>query len=193
MLEAQNTLAGQLRWLAAVRGIVAILAGIVVFIWPGISLIALVYLFGIYAFMNGILAIVVAFQVRSTTSSWWALLIEGLVGIATGCLTFFWPGITVLVLLMLIAFWAVLLGIFEIAAAFVSHDTMGERWMMGIAGALSLLFGVLMFRHPGAGLLTVIWLIGFYAIIWGITLIACAVQQHGPAPLSHMEHERYKL
>lgn len=189
MLEMQGTYGRQLRWLAAVRGIVAILAGIVVFFWPGISLLALIYLFGLYALINGVLAIIAALQVRAIISSWWALLIEGLVGIATGCITFFWPGITVLVLLMLIAIWAMLLGIFEIAAAFVSYGSMGERWLTGVAGALSVLFGLLMFRHPGVGLLTVIWLIGFYAIVWGIMLIAFAMQARGATPVSSLGPE----
>lgn len=178
MLEVQNTLAGQLRWTAALRGIVAILFGIVALVWPAISFLVLVYLFGWYALINGVLALVTAFQVRTQISSWWGLLLEGLVGIVIGLLTFFWPGITGLVLLLLIAIWAVILGICEIAAALASNVSAGERWMIGITGALSVVFGILLFTHPGAGLLALSWLIGFYAIMWGIILISYSLQRH---------------
>lgn len=189
MLDVQRTRSSHFHWLAAVRGLIAIAAGILAFVWPGISLVILVYLFGAYALLNGILAIIVAFGVHSIFSAWWALLIEGLVGIAIGVITFFWPHITILVLLLLIAIWAVLLGVFELAVAFTSHAAKGERWMMGVAGALSVLFGVLLFVHPGVGLLTIMWLIGFYAIAWGITLIAYTLQQHGPPARPSLEHE----
>ena len=186
MLAVENVHPGQLRWLAAVRGIVAILFGIAALVWPGISLLILVYLFGAYVLANGLLALFSMFRERRLVSAWWAVLLEGLVGIAAGLVVFLWPGITILVLLMLIAAWAVVLGIFEIAAAFASDKAAGERWMMGIAGALSIIFGILLFRHPGPGLLTVIWLIGFYAIIWGITLIAYSLQRSQKAHLPQM-------
>ncbi|MGH2510072.1 MAG: HdeD family acid-resistance protein [Ktedonobacteraceae bacterium] len=189
MLDAQRNVPGHFRWLAMVRGLVAIAAGIIAFVWPGISLVVLVFIFGAYSLINGVLAIIVAFLARSITSSWWALLIEGLVGIAIGATTFFWPHITIFALLLLIAIWAVLLGIFEISAAFTSHAGTGERWMLGVAGALSILFGVLLLVHPGVGLLTVVWLVGFYAIAWGITLIAHSFQQHGPTAPPSLEHE----
>src|SRR5205807_8228999 len=107
-------------------------------------LIAMVYLFGAFALITGILALIAAFQARRFFSSWWAILIEGLVGIAIGLLAFFWPGITALVLLALIAIWAIITGIFEIAAAFSQEASAGERWMMGIAGLLSIIFGILL-------------------------------------------------
>lgn len=181
MLELQNALSSQVRWLAAVRGIVAILFGIMALVWPGISLLVLVYLFGAYAFVNGVLALISAFRVRPLISMWWAVLLEGLAGIAIGLVTFFSPGITGLGLLLLIAVWAVIVGIFEIATAFSSDASAGERWMTGIAGVLSAVFGVLLFMRPGAGLLALVWLIGFYAIIWGIMLIAYSWQRHGAA------------
>lgn len=188
MFETQNALPSQSRWFAAVRGIVAILFGIIALVWPGISLFVLVYLFGAYVLVNGVFALIGAFQMRSVTSAWWAILIEGLLGIVIGLMTFFWPGMTVLVLLMLIATWAVILGIFEIVAAFASHVSAGERWMSGIAGALSIVFGILLFTRPGPGLLTVIWLIGFYAIVWGILLIAYSLQRHETTAFPQMQH-----
>lgn len=188
MFEADRVRAGQVHWLAAVRGLVAIAAGVLAFVWPGISLVVLMYLFGAYAFINGILAIIVALDMRRVISTWWALLIEGLVGIAAGIATFFWPHLTLVVLFLLIAVWAVLLGIFEIITALASRAAPGARWMVAVAGAFSILFGVFLFLHPGIGILTIIWLIGFYAIAWGITLIAYAFQRHGsPVPPPSVE------
>jgi uncharacterized membrane protein HdeD (DUF308 family) len=177
MLEIKNAVVDQLHWHAAVRGIIAILFGIIALVLPGISLLVLIYLFGAFAMMSGILALIAAFDLRPIISLWWTVLLEGLAGIIIGLITLFWPGITGLVLLLFIAFWAVALGICELAAAFSSSASPSERWMTGIAGALSIVFGILLFTHPGAGLLTVIWLIGFYAIIWGIVLLAYAVQR----------------
>lgn len=179
MLEVRNALIDQLRWQAAVRGILAIIFGILVLVWPGISLLVLVYLFGALALVNGFLALIAAFQLRPILFSVWPLVLEGLAGIAIGLLTFFWPGITSLVLLLLIAIWAVVLGICEIAAAFSSNASAGERWMTGIAGAFSIIFGILLLLQPRAGLLAVVWLIGFYAIIWGIVLISYSMQRRG--------------
>ena len=183
MYEVRGTHPGQVRWLVALRGLVAIFFGIVALIWPGISLVLLVYLFGAYVLANGLLALFSAFRGRQLVSAWWAVLIEGLVGIAAGLLVFFWPHITILVMLMLIASWAIVMGVFEIAAALSSWRTAGERWIMGIAGALSIVFGILLFRHPLPGLLTLIWLLGFYAIVWGIMLIVHALQRREVVPL----------
>jgi uncharacterized membrane protein HdeD (DUF308 family) len=169
---------------SAVRGILAILFGIIALVWPGISLLALTYLFGAYALINGLVAIVSAIRGRSTIKSWWAVLIEGLAGVAIGLLTFFWPHVTILALLLLIATWSVIIGILEIGIAFSSRAATGERWMIGIAGALSIIFGILLFTHPGAGLLAMIWLLGFYSIVWGIILIAHSFQRPRAMPYS---------
>jgi uncharacterized membrane protein HdeD (DUF308 family) len=179
MFEIKNAVYSQLRWHAAVRGILAIIFGILLLVWPGMSLLVLVYLFGAFALVSGFFAVVAAFQLHRDHFLMWSLLLEGLVGIAIGLITFFWPGITSLVLLVLIAIWAIAIGIGEIAAAFSSDASAGERWMTGIAGALSIVFGILLFRQPGAGLLAIVWIIGFYAIIWGIVLISYSMQQHG--------------
>lgn len=187
MLGVRSAPLGQLRWFAALRGISAILFGIIALVWPGISLFVLVYLFGAFAIVNGLLALVAAFRVRQLFSMWWTVLLEGLAGIVIGLLTFFWPGITALLILVFIASWAVFLGICELAAAFSGGSSTGERWMTGIAGALSVVFGILLFARPAAGLLVVIWLIGFYAIVWGIVLVAHALQRHETVALPQME------
>jgi uncharacterized membrane protein HdeD (DUF308 family) len=181
MLETSSARSDQLHWMALARGLVAILFGILAIVWPAISLVILVYLFGAYALVNGIIAVFSAFERHRTSSLWWMVLIEGLFGVAAGLVTFFWPAITAFVLFTLIAIWALALGLCEIIAAFASNASTGERWISALTGVLSILFGILLLARPVVGLLTVIWLIGFYAIMWGIMLLAFAFQKHGTA------------
>ncbi len=105
-------------------------------------------------------------------TNWWMLLLEGIAGVILGILVFIWPGITALVLLFLIAAWAVITGIIELVAAF----TVGMGWLLALAGVLSIVLGIILFARPVAGILSLVWLIGIYAIIWGILLIVRAFQ-----------------
>src|SRR5271166_358478 len=107
---------------------------------------------------------------------WWALLIEGLAGIGVGIITLLWPGITALVLLYLIAFWAVVTGVFEIVAAIRLRKEIRGEWLLALSGVLSVLFGVALIVSPGAGALAVVWLIGAYAIVFGALMIALALR-----------------
>lgn len=157
-------------WLLVLRGVVAILFGLLAFIWPGLTIGALVLLFGIYALIDGVSSIITGVAHRHGRDRWW-LLLEGIASIAFGLLTFFWPGITAFFLLILIASWAVVTGIFEIAAAIRLRKEIEGEWLLGLAGVLSILFGIMMFVQPGAGALALIWIIGSYAILFGILLI----------------------
>lgn len=121
-------------------------------------------------------AIAVSFQERSFLRPWWVLLLEGLAGILFGILAFTWPGETALVLLYLMAAWALVTGVMEIGSAFVVPGTAGQRWGVGLAGLLSLIFGIILIVHPGAGLLAILWLVGIYAIVFGVSLIMYAFQ-----------------
>jgi uncharacterized membrane protein HdeD (DUF308 family) len=162
-------------WVLALRGLCAIIFGILAFVWPGITLGALVLLYGAYALVDGILSIIAAVSKREGSGlPWWALLLQGLLGIAAGIVTFAWPGITALFLLFLIAAWAIVTGIFAIIAAIrLRKEIQGEFWL-ALSGILSVVFGVLLFVRPGAGALTVVWLIGSYAIFFGILLLVLA-------------------
>ena len=162
-------------WVLALRGLCAIIFGILAFVWPGVTLGVLVLLYGAYALVDGVLAIIAALSKRQGSGlPWWALLLEGLLGIAAGLVAFVWPGITALFLLFLIAAWAIVTGIFEIIAAIrLRKEIEGELWL-ALSGIVSILFGVLLFVRPGAGALTVVWLIGTYAIFFGIFLLALA-------------------
>lgn len=169
-------------WALALRGVFAILFGILALIWPGVTLGALVILFGAYALVDGIFALVAAFRAAEAHQRWWPFVWEGLFGIAAGLIAFIYPGITALVLLYIIAFWAILTGIFEISAAIRLRKEIAGEWALGLGGLASLVFGILLVVYPGAGVLTVIWLIGAYAIAFGVLLLVVAFRLRGIGP-----------
>jgi uncharacterized membrane protein HdeD (DUF308 family) len=164
-------------WLVALRGLAAIIFGLLAFIWPGITLSVLILFFGAYALVDGVVAIVVA--VRSGGSNLWVPLLEGIVGIAAGIVAFVWPGLTALALLFVIAGWAILTGVLEVIAAIRLRNVISNEWMLIIAGVLSVLFGALLVAQPGAGALAIVWLIGLYAVLFGITLLALSWRLRG--------------
>jgi uncharacterized membrane protein HdeD (DUF308 family) len=175
-------------WVVALRGIAAVLFGILAFVWPGLTLAVLVILFGAYALVDGILALIAAF--RGETGHRIALALEGIVSVLAGLAAFAWPGLTALVLLYIIAIWAIITGIIEIVEAVRLRQAIhNELWLI-IGGVLSILFGIILIVAPGAGALAVIYLIGAYAVIFGIALLGLAwrLRQHhlgatGEAPL----------
>jgi uncharacterized membrane protein HdeD (DUF308 family) len=161
-------------WTTLFRGIAWILFGIVVFTHPGLSLVTLTLVFGVFALVDGIGNVVNAFGGRQEYKNWWVLLLTGLAGILVGILTFISPGLTALGLLYYIAFWAIATGILGIVAAIhLRKEIEGEFWL-GLAGLASVAFGVLLVARPGAGALTVLWLIASYAIAFGVILIILA-------------------
>ncbi len=153
------------------RGVAAVLFGVLAFLWPGITLAALVIVWGAYALVDGVLSLIAAYRIRDQGKPFWSLVIVGLLGIAPGIVTFIWPGMTALVLLMFIAAWAVVMGVFQIIAAIRLRKEIQNEWLLALSGVLSVLFGIIMFVAPGAGALAVIWVIGAYAIIFGVLLI----------------------
>jgi len=159
-------------WALVLRGLFAVLFGIIALVWPGITLGALVLLYGAYALADGVFAIASVMAGRTWGRPWWSLLVEGLVGIAVGIMTFAWPGITALVLLYLIAAWAFVTGIFEVVAAIRLREEIRGEWLLALSGILSVLFGVALVIWPGAGALALIWVIGAYAIAFGVLMIA---------------------
>lgn len=166
-------------WALVLRGVLAILFGILAFIWPGITATVLVYLFGAYVLLDGIFAVIGAFRQAGERAGWWVLLLEGLAGIGVGILAFIWPGVTATVLVFFIAAWAILTGIFEILAAIRLRREIEGEWLMVLAGLLSVLFGILIFIWPAAGIQAVIWLIGGYAILFGLLLIFLGLRLRG--------------
>ena len=161
-------------WALALRGLVAVLFGLACFVWPLPTLMVLVLLYGAYALADGVFAVAAALAGRAQGSHWWALLLEGLLGIAVGVITFFWTDITAVALLYLIAFWAIVTGILEIVAAVRLRAYIAGEWALALSGVLSILFGLLLLIWPGATALALIWVIGAYAILFGILLFALA-------------------
>jgi uncharacterized membrane protein HdeD (DUF308 family) len=168
-------------WALALRGVAAVLFGIMAFAWPGMTLGVLVLLYGAYALVDGVLAIIAAVAGRTSGMPWWALLLEGVLGITVGILTFAWPGITALVLLYLIAAWAVATGVFEVVAAIRLRREIRGEWLLALSGIISVLFGIALVINPVGGALAVVWLIGAYAIAFGVLLIALGFRLRGAA------------
>lgn len=158
-------------WTLLLRGILAVIFGILTFVYPGITLLVLTMLFGAYALVDGIFAVVAAVSAPEGQKRWWVTLLEGIVGIIVGVLTFFMPGLTALGLLHLIAIWAIITGIFEIVAAIRLRKQITGEWLLILSGAVSVLFGLLIVLMPGAGALAVVWWIGAYTIVFGILFI----------------------
>src|SRR5579884_458842 len=147
-------------WQLILRGILAIVFGFLMFIWPHIGLIVLLALFGAWVFVDGLFDIAAAFEERRTQSRWWILLLEGLTGIIIGILTFVW---------------AIITGIFEIVAAIWLSRAIRGEWWLALAGILSVIFGLIMFFSPRSFALAIVWLIAAYAIIFGIVLLIRAM------------------
>lgn len=161
-------------WLLLLRGLVAIIFGVLAWVQPGITLAALVLLFGAYSMADGVLCLWTATTGPKGHEYWWLLLLQGLVGIGIGFLTFFAPGITALALLFYIAIWAIATGVLEIAAAIRLRKEIDNEWLLLVAGLASVAFGILLAAQPAAGALAVLWLIGSYAILFGVLLLILA-------------------
>jgi uncharacterized membrane protein HdeD (DUF308 family) len=166
-------------WLIALRGVVAILFGVMTFAWPGITLLVLLYMYGFYALIDGITAFAAAFAGRGQEAPLWFLILVGVVGIGVGILTFFWPGVTATVLLVFIGIWAIMKGLFEIIAAIALRKEIENELFLALGGVLSVLFGIVLLVRPGAGALAVLWLIGSFAIIFGVLSIIFALRLKG--------------
>jgi uncharacterized membrane protein HdeD (DUF308 family) len=166
-------------WALAVRGAVAIIFGLIALLLPGLTLVALVILFGAYSLVDGVFAVAAAVRAAETHHRWVWLLVEGVAGILTGIVTFLWPGITAFVLLYLIAIWAFVTGILEVIAGFHLRGHLLNEWMLILGGVASVIFGVLLIVQPLAGALALAWLIGAYALVFGILMLMLAFRMRG--------------
>jgi uncharacterized membrane protein HdeD (DUF308 family) len=153
-------------WVFVVRGVIAILFGLAALIWPGITVSVLIVIYGIYALADGIRAMCGLLAGRRY-AVWWAQLLQGLLGIAAGLIALAWPGITALALLWVIAFWAILTGVMQIAAAITLRNEIDNEWFLILGGFLSVALGVAFMILPVAGILSLVWLLGIYAILFG--------------------------
>jgi uncharacterized membrane protein HdeD (DUF308 family) len=165
-------------WALLVRGLAAVLFGLAALFWPGLTLLVLVTFFGAYALVDGIFALVAGLR-GSEARRRWLLLAEGVLGVLAGLITFFWPGITALVLLYIIAFWAIFTGILEVMIAISLRREIENEWLMALSGVLSILFGLALAVLPGVGLLSLVWLMGVYALVFGIALVVLGFRVRG--------------
>ena len=163
-------------WLILLRGLAAITFGVLAWFQPGLTLAALVLLFGAYALADGILAVWTAVSGRAVHEDWWVLLLIGLLGVGIGLLAFILPGLTALAIVFYIAIWAVATGVLEIVAAIRLRREIKNEWWLILAGLISVVFGAVLMASPGAGALTLLWLIASFAFVYGVFLVMLAIK-----------------
>jgi uncharacterized membrane protein HdeD (DUF308 family) len=163
-------------WMFLVRGLVAIAFGVLAILLPGLTVLALVLLYGAYALVDGLFALVAAFRGRARAGSRWWLALVGVLGIVAGIVTFFWPALTVLVLVTVIGAWSLARGLLEIVGAITLRKEIKNEWLLILHGAAAMLFGIVVLFRPAAGALALIWLIGALAIASGVLLVGFALR-----------------
>jgi uncharacterized membrane protein HdeD (DUF308 family) len=161
-------------WTLGLRGLVAILFGIAAFAWPGLTLAVLITLFGAFMLVNGVFGVVAGVRMGS-----WFFGLNGVIGIIAGLLTFFWPGVTATALVVIIGVWAIMAGVVEIMGAIQLRKVIDNELLLGISGLLSVIFGIVLVVQPAVGALSLVWIIGSYAMVIGILLIMLAFRLRG--------------
>jgi uncharacterized membrane protein HdeD (DUF308 family) len=183
-------------WALLIRGIAAVLFGALTFVAPRISLVTLVLLFGAYAFADGIFAIVMALRQRGG-ERWWILLLEGLLGVAAGVVTWIYPALTAFALLYLVAAWALFTGVLEVVLAIRLRKAITGEWLLALSGVVSLTLGVVLMLFPGPGTIALVLWTGAYALVFGALLIVLSfrlrswAKRYDPMGMEHgHRHER---
>jgi uncharacterized membrane protein HdeD (DUF308 family) len=168
-------------WALALRGVLAILFGLAALLRPGIALEALILLFGAYALVDGVFSIVGVFGGARGGMPRWLLLLEGIAGIVAGIVAFFLPVLTAFALYFLIIAWALVTGVAEISTAIRLRREIEGEWAMILSGALSILFAVVLLVSGAIGIFTLVWVIGVYAVVFGVLLLIAAFRVRGEA------------
>jgi uncharacterized membrane protein HdeD (DUF308 family) len=174
MDETMNDFLSRAWWMLALRGVIAVIFGILAILWPGLTLLWLAALFAVYALFSGIVSIVGAVKNRTSEREWWIILLLGLVSVCAGIIAIIHPAMTALVLVLVMGANALVTGVLDIVTAIRLRKTMEHEWLLILAGLASVVFGFLVFLFPGAGALALVWLISAYAIATGILLLALA-------------------
>ena len=170
---ARSDLLARNWWALALRGVAALIFGVFALLMPGVTIVSLVWLFAAYLLVDGVFAIIAGLRAASHHERWVALILEGVLDLVAAAIAFFWPGVTLIVLLWFAAFWAIVTGVLMVAAAIRLHLSHG-RVLLGIAGAVSVLWGLLLLIFPAAGIVVLTWWFGAYAILFGCALLALA-------------------
>jgi uncharacterized membrane protein HdeD (DUF308 family) len=178
MADTVESLAARYWWALALRGVLGIIIGLIALFFPDVTLAALVLLFAAYMLVDGVLAIAAAVQAARRHERSWPLLLEGVADIAAGLIAFFWPAITLLVLVYVIGFWAIVSGILMIGSAL--RPPRRDEWLFVLAGILSMIFGGLILIAPVVGAVVLAWWFGAYAFAFGIVLLILAFRLRRP-------------
>jgi uncharacterized membrane protein HdeD (DUF308 family) len=176
--DVMLTLLARNWWLIVLRGVCAIVFGLLAWMWPGVTLGALVFLWAFYAFADGILAIAAALS-GSTGAPAWSLILSAFVSIGAAVVAFIYPGMTAVVLVYVIALWAIVTGVMQIVAAIRLRKEIDNEVWLGLAGLASVVLGLILFARPGVGALAVVWLIGTYAVLFGVLLVVLGFRVKG--------------
>lgn len=174
-----RAVAGRYWWTFVLRGVIAIIFGVLAITWPGATIASLVLLYGAYALLEGILSVWSGISEYGERERWWMEILGGVLSIIVGIMTFAWPGITALALLYIIAFWAIFRGVLEVLAAIRLRKVIQGEFWLALAGIFSIVFGVILIARPGAGALALVTVIGGFAIAFGILLIVLGFRLKG--------------
>jgi uncharacterized membrane protein HdeD (DUF308 family) len=169
-----NELLARSWWVLLALGILSLVFAVLAVVWPGLTLLALVALFAAYALVGGVMWVIGAVRHRTRNADWWLVLLLGLVSIAAGIAAIFYPQLTALALVLVMAAYALMIGVLEIWAAIRLRREIRGEWLMILAGIVSIAFGVLVFLFPGAGALALVWLISLHAALTGALLLTLA-------------------
>lgn len=170
-------------WAVLLRGVFAVIFGVTALVWPTVTVWALTVVFGAYAIVDGISAIVRSVQARKVASGWVWWLLGGVVSLVAGIVAFVWPGITALAAVFVIGIWAIMGGILEVTGSLRLRSLGGtSHWglLLG-AGIIELLFGVVLVFFPVSGILSIVWLVGVFALLFGVLLVVSAFQVRSAA------------
>ncbi|MGW6696029.1 HdeD family acid-resistance protein [Rhodococcus sp. NPDC054953] len=179
--EAILRIAKDVWWLLLVRGIVAIAFGIVALVWPHATVKVLIVVVGVFWIVDGIVSAVRAIEARRVVTSWVWWLAGAVVSVIAGIVLFVWPDLTALAFVYVMGFWAILVGVLEIIGAFQVMANAGQWIGSMVAGALALLFGLILVIWPGSGITGLMWLVGTFAILFGVLFVAGAFQVRSAA------------
>jgi uncharacterized membrane protein HdeD (DUF308 family) len=169
-----NELLQKAWWILALRGTLAVLLGVMALLWPTVTLLVLVAFFAAYALIGGGAAVIGAIRHRKTDDKWWLVLLLGIVSLAAGVWAVMLPELTLLALVLIMGVNALITGVLEIATAIRLRKTMRREWILVLAGAVSIVFGVLVMLFPAAGAFAMVWLVSFYALLTGFLLLSLA-------------------
>jgi uncharacterized membrane protein HdeD (DUF308 family) len=165
-------------WLVLLQGVLSVVLGALALAMPGVTLGALILLWGLFALLNGVVDVFSAIGAAGSHRTWGWQLAGGLVGILVGLAILRWPGLSALFVLYLVAIWAIMMGIVRIVGAIADREALPHAWLVALAGVASVLYGIAMFAWPGVGLLTLVYLVGSYAIVYGVITCVIAFRLH---------------